>query len=119
MFKRCARTARDQDGAQREAQGWRGPVTKIDISGDWGATLVDVKTLADIGPWRLAVVLEIADQSARIGLQPTRDPGGFVQPGVCHARYTSSHGPGVSTITLHAYGYCGSKDIPVQLTIVP
>jgi hypothetical protein len=45
--------------------------------------------------------------------------GGFTQPGVCHARYTSSHGPGVSTITLHAYGYCGSKDIPVQLTIVP
>ncbi len=68
------------DGLVRfdEAQGWRGPVTKIDISGDWGATLVDVKTLADIGPWRLAVVLEIADQSARIGLQPTRDPGGFV-----------------------------------------
>lgn len=45
--------------------------------------------------------------------------GGFAQPGVCHARYTSSHGPGVSTITLHAYGYCQSKDIPVQLTIVP
>jgi len=45
--------------------------------------------------------------------------GGFTQPGVCHARYTSSHGPGVSTITLHAYGYCQSKDIPVQLTIVP
>src|SRR5205807_2174775 len=68
------------DGLVRfdEAQGWRGPVTKIDISGDWGAALVDVKTLADIGPWRLAVVLEIADQSARIGLQPTRDPGGFV-----------------------------------------
>src|SRR5947208_5906208 len=40
------------DGLVRfdEAQGWRGPVTKIDISGDWGAALVDVKTLADIGP---------------------------------------------------------------------
>src|SRR5947209_11049344 len=43
------------DGLVRfdEAQGWRGPVTKIDISGDWGATLVDVKTLTDVGPWRL------------------------------------------------------------------
>src|SRR5207302_1088069 len=62
------------DGLVRfdEAQGWRGPVTKIDISGDWGGTLVDVKTLADIGSWRLAVVLEIADQSARIGILPTR-----------------------------------------------
>ena len=45
--------------------------------------------------------------------------GDFVGPGVCHARYTSSHGPGVSTITMHAYGYCQSKDYPVQLTIVP
>jgi hypothetical protein len=44
--------------------------------------------------------------------------GDFTGPGVCHARYTSSHGPGVSTITMHAYGYCQSKDIPVKLTIV-
>jgi hypothetical protein len=45
--------------------------------------------------------------------------GDFTGPGVCHARYTSSHGPGVSTITMHAYGYCQSKDIPLKLTIVP
>jgi penicillin-binding protein 1A len=29
-------------------------------------------------PWRLAVVLEASDQSARIGLQPGREPGGYV-----------------------------------------
>ena len=34
-----------------ETQGWRGPVTKIDISGDWGAKLADVKSLSDIDPW--------------------------------------------------------------------
>ncbi|HKA75793.1 MAG TPA: penicillin-binding protein 1A [Pseudolabrys sp.] len=61
-----------------EAQGWRGPVTKIDIAGDWGVKLADVKALADVAPWRLAVVLEVSDQSARIGLQPGREPGGFV-----------------------------------------
>jgi len=61
-----------------EAHGWRGPVTKIDISGDWGTKLADVKALNDIDPWRLAVVLESDDKSARIGLQPTRDPGGYV-----------------------------------------
>ena len=68
------------DGLVRfdEAQGWRGPVTKIDISGDWGTKLADVKALNDVSPWRLAVVLEVADQSARIGLQPGREPGGFV-----------------------------------------
>jgi penicillin-binding protein 1A len=68
------------DGLVRydEAQGWRGPVTKIDIAGDWGIKLAEVKALADIAPWRLAVVLEVSDQSARIGLQPGREPGGFV-----------------------------------------
>ena len=68
------------DGLVRfdEAQGWRGPVTKIDIAGDWGVKLAEVKALADVAPWRLAVVLEVSDQSARIGLQPGREPGGFV-----------------------------------------
>jgi penicillin-binding protein 1A len=61
-----------------EAHGWRGPVTKIDISGDWGTKLADVKALNDIDPWRLAVVLESDDKAARIGLQPQRDPGGAV-----------------------------------------
>jgi penicillin-binding protein 1A len=61
-----------------EAQGWRGPVSKLDISGDWGVKLADVKALADVSPWRLAVVLEVSDQSARIGLQPGREPGGYV-----------------------------------------
>src|SRR5215469_631109 len=48
------------DGLVRydEAQGWRGPVTKTDMSGDWGAKLADVKSFSDVAPWRLAVVLE-------------------------------------------------------------
>jgi penicillin-binding protein 1A len=68
------------DGLVRydEVHGWRGPVQKIDISGDWGVKLADVKALADVTPWRLAVVLETGDQSARIGLQPDREPGGAV-----------------------------------------
>ena len=61
-----------------EAQGWRGPVAKVDISGDWGVKLADVKALVDVAPWRLAVVLETSDQSARIGLQPGREPGGAI-----------------------------------------
>jgi penicillin-binding protein 1A len=59
-----------------ESKGWRGPVSKIDVSGDWGVKLVEVRALADIAPWRLAVVLESGDQAARIGLQPAREPGG-------------------------------------------
>jgi penicillin-binding protein 1A len=61
-----------------ETTGYRGPVTKIDTSGDWGIKLADVKSLGDVDPWRMAVVLDINDQSARIGLQPPRDPGGAV-----------------------------------------
>src|SRR6185437_7741979 len=61
-----------------EGRGWRGPVSHIDLSGDWGVRVADVKSLADVQPWRLAVVLEVNDQSARIGLQPSREAGGSV-----------------------------------------
>src|SRR3954451_6984214 len=61
-----------------EQQGYRGPVNKLDMTAEWGGKLADIKALSDIGPWRLAVVLEVEDGSARIGLQPGRDPGGAV-----------------------------------------
>src|SRR3569623_3512868 len=61
-----------------ESVGWRGPVTKIDISGDWGIKLGNVKSLSDISPWRMAVVLEANAQSARIGFQPGRVLGGAI-----------------------------------------
>ncbi len=61
-----------------EAQGFRGVSQKIDIGGDWGVKLADVRAFNDIAPWRLAVVLETSEQSARIGFQPAREPGGAV-----------------------------------------
>src|ERR1700681_355939 len=61
-----------------ETQGWRGAASKLDISGDWGVKLADVKSLSDISPWRMAVVLETSEQSARIGFQPGRELGGAV-----------------------------------------
>jgi penicillin-binding protein 1A len=68
------------DGLVRydEGQGWRGPVTKVDMTGDWGVKLAGVKAFADVAPWRLAVVLETGERAARIGLQPPREPGGAV-----------------------------------------
>jgi penicillin-binding protein 1A len=59
-----------------ETQGYRGAITKLVPAGDWGVKLAEQKQLNDIAPWRLAVVLEAGDQSARIGLYPPRDPGG-------------------------------------------
>src|ERR1700759_4629255 len=61
-----------------QEQGYRGPISKLDISGDWGVKLADVKSLSDVSPWQMAVVLEVSDQSARVGFQPTRDLGGAV-----------------------------------------
>src|SRR5260370_10387982 len=61
-----------------EALGWRGAISKLDVSGDWGVKLADVKSLSDISPWRMAVVLETSDQSARIGFQPGLELGGAV-----------------------------------------
>ena len=53
-------------------EGWRGPVTKLAYTGDWGPALAEVKALADVPEWRLAVVLSVADQEAIVGLQPRR-----------------------------------------------
>src|SRR5262245_40381233 len=66
------------DGLVRfdETQGNRGPVTKLEPSGEWGSKLAETKALSDVAPWRLAVVLEATDQSARIGFQPAREAGG-------------------------------------------
>jgi penicillin-binding protein 1A len=71
------------DGLVRydEQQGFRGTAHKIDVSpasGDWGVKLADVRAFGDVAPWRLAVVLDAGDQSARIGFQPPREPGGAV-----------------------------------------
>jgi penicillin-binding protein 1A len=52
--------------------GWRGPVTRIALEGDWGPALAEQKSLSDVPEWRLAVVLSAGDQEAQIGLQPAR-----------------------------------------------
>jgi penicillin-binding protein 1A len=69
-----------------EQQGYRGPISKLDMAGEWGLKLAEVKAPSDVAPWRLAVVLETGDASARLGLQPPRDPGG----GVANAREIAS-----------------------------
>src|SRR6187549_788166 len=61
-----------------EALGWRGAISKLDVSGDWGVRLAEIKSLSDISPWRMAVVLETSEQSARIGFQPSRELGGAI-----------------------------------------
>ncbi len=52
-------------------RGYRGPIKQVVLDGtDWAEKLADVRQPADVAPWRTAVVLEVADQLATIGLQP-------------------------------------------------
>ena len=69
------------DGLVRydEAHGFRGPMRHIDISQDWGVPLADVPVLGDVSPWRLAVVIDGTDSSARIGLQPRHEKSGEIE----------------------------------------
>ena len=53
-------------------QGWRGPIAKIDIAGDWGVPLGAIDSPSDIQPWRLGVVLEAQKSKAVIGLKPAK-----------------------------------------------
>jgi penicillin-binding protein 1A len=69
------------DGLVRfdEARGWRGAPSKLNLAGrEWGLALAEVAAMADVQPWRLAAVLEVAGGQARIGLQPRRESSGQV-----------------------------------------
>jgi penicillin-binding protein 1A len=57
-------------------KGWRGPVQKIDIGGDWGAALTGIEIPGDLAPWRLGVVLEVQRAKAVVGLRPARQTDG-------------------------------------------
>jgi penicillin-binding protein 1A len=66
------------DGLVRfdEAHGFRGAMQHIETAGDWGPALGAIPALGDVQPWRLAVVLDVTDSAARIGLQPRKEKSG-------------------------------------------
>ncbi len=55
--------------------GYRGPIAKIDLAkvdvagGDWQSKLAAVTVPAALAPWKLAVVLQVTNDHARIGLE--------------------------------------------------
>ena len=51
-------------------RGYRGSVTSIDIAGDWGAKLAEVKSLSDVPEWKQAVVLESGAEGLTVGIKP-------------------------------------------------
>lgn len=47
--------------------GWRGPIARIPLEGDWAAALTALRPPAGLGDWTLAVVLKSGKRSAEIG----------------------------------------------------
>ena len=60
-------------------RGFRGPLRKVEVQGDWGLLLEKPRPPADVAPWRLAVVLEVNEQQAAVGLQPKLLPDGKLE----------------------------------------
>ena len=70
------------DGLVRydEARGWRGAVEKVELTArDWGLVIGEMPQLGDVAPWRMAVVLEVSAEGARVGLQPRREASGHLR----------------------------------------
>jgi penicillin-binding protein 1A len=61
-------------------RGYRGPVDKIDVSGDWGPALGKINALGDVPEWHLAVVLDTSDKGVTIGIQPDKLQSGKLSP---------------------------------------
>lgn len=59
-------------------RGFRGPVKKIELGGDWGENLAKVEPLSDQPEWRLAVVLGSNAEGIDIGLRPNIEASGAV-----------------------------------------
>ncbi len=59
-------------------KGWRGAVKQIDVSADWGTALNNMKVPSDLAPWRLGVVLQVADKKAIVGLKPIKKQDGKI-----------------------------------------
>ena len=60
---------------------YRGPVSTIDIKGDWGVALEKVDSPTDIFPWRLGVVLDVTAKKAIVGLKPGKTQAGKIVKG--------------------------------------
>jgi penicillin-binding protein 1A len=52
-------------------RGYRGAVKQVELEGgDWAKLFGNMKTPVDLSPWRLAIVLEVDEAAATVGLQP-------------------------------------------------
>jgi penicillin-binding protein 1A len=79
IFARQA-VARGLIGFDRK-RGYRGAVQHVELEGgDWAKHLFNIHVPPDESPWRVAIVTEVADEAATVGLQPGFDARGQYTP---------------------------------------
>jgi len=61
-----------------ERRGFHGPISTIEIGGDWGEPLSKVAALSDVPEWKLAVVLSVDSEGAVVGIQPGKEASGKI-----------------------------------------
>ncbi|WP_245414607.1 penicillin-binding protein 1A [Aestuariivirga litoralis] len=63
-------------------RGFRGPIAVGELGAvpDWALLMKGKKVPDDMAPWRIAVVLDVNDAEATIGLQPRTQPDGSLAP---------------------------------------
>ena len=58
-------------------RGFRGPLKHVELDGgDWAKYLSTIHPSEDVAPWRVAIVTQVTDEQASIGLQPAFLPRG-------------------------------------------
>ncbi len=73
------RALRDGLVAYDRRHGWRGPVSTMDFSSDWGARLAEQEFISDVAPWHMAVVLAAEADHAMVGLRPRLETSGSLE----------------------------------------
>ena len=63
-------------------RGYRGPIAVAELGAvpDWALLMKGKKVPEDMAPWRIAVVLDVNDEEATVGLQPRTQPDGSMAP---------------------------------------
>jgi penicillin-binding protein 1A len=63
-------------------RGFRGPLAVAELGSvpDWALLMKGRRVPDDMAPWRIAVVLDVNDEEATIGLQPKTQPDGTLAP---------------------------------------
>lgn len=63
-----------------QQRGFHGVVATIEVGEDWGRPLAAISPLRDVPEWRLAVVTAMENNLAHIGLRPSIDVDGRIDP---------------------------------------